>query len=393
MVLGLKNKRALIIAPFSPKIVGGISTWTKNMLDYKRIKHDSNFEVYFYANHFIRETNDIFLLRVISGILVYAKLVTEVSFIIFKKKPNILHIASSASFGLFKDYLFYLIGRIAGIPVVFHWRFGRIPLLEAKKNWEWKVLFSLMLKSYSNILIDIESYNSLEKTGLTNISYIPNPVGIEIENKSREMFESSYFNIKKKARIPGLIIFVGHIIRAKGVFDLVEAVVPLKNVTQLCMIGPYEEDIKNELMRISLRRGTSSWLKFTGIKPRENVLEYMMQAQVLIIPSYTEGCPNVVLEAMAMGCPIIGTNVGDIPELLGINSDYPCGICIEPHSIDKLRGSVQDLLQNSKLRCSMGESGINRILTNYTLDKAVERYKCIWNGSTKTPQSKRQVVD
>ena len=60
-------------------------------------------------------------------------------------------------------------------------------------------------------------------------------------------------------------------------------------------------------------------------------------SDVFVLPSYTEGFPNVIIEAMAMGKPIIATSVGAIPEML----DEGCGVVVPPKDADSLQKALQ----------------------------------------------------
>lgn len=76
----------------------------------------------------------------------------------------------------------------------------------------------------------------------------------------------------------------------------------------------------------------------------------MLKCTVFVLPTYTEGFPNVVLESMACGCPIVATSVGAIPEML----DGGAGIVIEPRNVEQLRDAVAWVLENPERAAEMG---------------------------------------
>lgn len=75
--------------------------------------------------------------------------------------------------------------------------------------------------------------------------------------------------------------------------------------------------------------------------PYVNVLQEMMKCELFILPTYTEGFPNVILESMACGCPIVTTAVGAIPEMLDIKNGFNHGICVEPRSVSQLKRAIE----------------------------------------------------
>jgi glycosyltransferase involved in cell wall biosynthesis len=89
----------------------------------------------------------------------------------------------------------------------------------------------------------------------------------------------------------------------------------------------------------------------TGEKPREELPMWLNAADLLVIPSLSEGRPNIVLEAMACGIPIVGTRVGGIPELIS-NGDN--GILVPPNDAQALTNAVLAVLEMTDSRETLG---------------------------------------
>jgi glycosyltransferase involved in cell wall biosynthesis len=259
--------------------------------------------------------------------------------------------------------------------VVVHWHFGRIPALAAQNRWEWKLLCNAISKSTRSIVIDNKSLVTLKSAGFSNVLYIPNPVGSDFEQKARELYESG------TQKVPGRLIFVGQLIRRKGIYELVEACSRSASTKELILIGPYQKVTENELFEIAKRRNNGDWLNLTGSLSRNAVLEYMQSSPVLVLPSYTEGFPNVVVEAMSVGCAVIATDVGAIPDMLAVTTDSPCGICVPVHNSEELMKAILILIEDPGKTEILGKNGIKRILDNYTLSKIVQQYRSVWRES------------
>jgi len=98
---------------------------------------------------------------------------------------------------------------------------------------------------------------------------------------------------------------------------------------------------------------------------------------VFLLPSYFEGLPYTILEAMAHGLPVIATNVGAIPEVIeeGIN-----GFLINPGDIDDLTKKIKTLITNKALIEEIGKNNRRKIADKYSMDKQVENYKNLYTS-------------
>ena len=80
-----------------------------------------------------------------------------------------------------------------------------------------------------------------------------------------------------------------------------------------------------------------------GRQPSATVAAWMRAADLFCLPSYSEGCPNVVVEALGCGCPVVATAVGGIPELV----DERCGMLVPPRDAGKLSEALEAALARS----------------------------------------------
>jgi glycosyltransferase involved in cell wall biosynthesis len=367
--------KVLLIAP-APPPAGGIQSVTENLVKYIQNSRNGTNLVLCNTTHKLRPmTSEALFVRLYTGIMNSLSTYFKVLRLIKKDKPDVIHLASSSSLALIKDLLIVKAANDSKIPVVMHWHFGRIPSLRVKRNWEWRLLNYLIHRSSMSIVIDQKSYDTLKGEIPDKVVYVPNPLGMDIEQKARRLNETPF------PRLPGRLIFVGHIIRDKGVFELVEACLSIPEIKELMLIGPCEESIKKDLEKIAQCRNDNKWLKFTGEVEIAQVIDYMKEASVLSLPSYTEGFPMVILEAMAMGCTTVTTNVGAIPEMLGINSKTPCGICVPPQNVEKLRDAISYLVSNPHELEVFGKRATNRVLETYTIEIVYRQYKDVWEKS------------
>jgi exopolysaccharide biosynthesis WecB/TagA/CpsF family protein len=153
-------------------------------------------------------------------------------------------------------------------------------------------------------------------------------------------------------------LFLGKINERKGIFDLFEALALLSSNTQkkveLIIAGDGEIE---KAINIVKKLDIEFLITFAGwvnIKQRDELLE---KADVFVLPSYNEGLPMALLEAMSWSLPVITTPVGGITEVVTHNET---GLLIEPGNIEQLAESMQTLIDDESLRLSLGNAARER---------------------------------
>jgi glycosyltransferase involved in cell wall biosynthesis len=150
------------------------------------------------------------------------------------------------------------------------------------------------------------------------------------------------------------LLSVGRLEEKKGFPDLIRAVAILseRGVNVLCRIlGEGAERAKLE--RLAIEAKVEKRVVFYGTKSNEEVLSAMRSARIFVLSCRIaasgdrDGIPNVILEAMASGLPVVTTNVGGISEAI---QDSTNGICVPPESPDQLADAIQSLLENPQER-------------------------------------------
>ncbi|MBU8881155.1 glycosyltransferase [Bacillus sp. FJAT-29790] len=122
----------------------------------------------------------------------------------------------------------------------------------------------------------------------------------------------------KTEEIP--ILYVGNLIKQKGLLELVEAIRLLKKSepnVRLFLIGPdKDQSFKKELFERIQQLNINNEVSYLGVKSQKEISEWMSASEVFVLPSHIEGFGLVALEAMACGTPVVGTNVGGLKYLL-----------------------------------------------------------------------------
>jgi glycosyltransferase involved in cell wall biosynthesis len=179
---------------------------------------------------------------------------------------------------------------------------------------------------------------------------------------------------RKKLTLPldrKIFLFVGHIITSKGILELIKAFHHLKkeqSSTFLIMIGYGDAVVKIE-KEIKIRNLTESVL-LPGYIPQNKLHLWINASDIFVLPSYQEGLPNVVLEAMACRKPVIATRVGGIPEVV---FDGVTGILVEPRNLFQLAQAMETRLQNEDLCIKLGVEAERLIHENFTWEKSAKK--------------------
>ena len=147
--------------------------------------------------------------------------------------------------------------------------------------------------------------------------------------------------LKKKLSIKDekVIVYVGRLIYAKGVQDLLEAVTDIPNIRVLIIgDGNYSDVLKKRFL-------PDPRLLFFGKRNSSEIIDYLSISDLFVNPSYAEGLPTSVLEAGAIGLPIIATDVGGTREII---DDAKNGYLIKPKDIAALTDRITILLKDNK---------------------------------------------
>jgi len=136
-----------------------------------------------------------------------------------------------------------------------------------------------------------------------------------------------------------IVAFVGDLRRVKGVDILVDSLTDLPHCEGARVVVIGDGPLRKWLERRAA--AGSGWrIEMKGQLPRADVALWLNAADVLVVPSRNEGCPNVILEALSCGTPVVASRVGAVPDLL----DEDCGIMVEPEDRGALSRAIHAAL-------------------------------------------------
>ena len=168
-------------------------------------------------------------------------------------------------------------------------------------------------------------------------------------------------------------VFLGRLADWKGVDLLLKAFVPVTTKIDAVLEIIGDGEMRGELEAQTAHLGLSNKAIFSGWQSQDQCAIKLQQADVLVLPSLREPGGAVVLEAMAVGLPVIATNWGGPSDYI----DATCGILVEPDSrenfVKGLTEAMLKLAQSPELRESMGRAGYSRVREHFDWERKVDR--------------------
>ena len=179
-------------------------------------------------------------------------------------------------------------------------------------------------------------------------------------------------------RFDNYILFVGHLEKVKGAGYLIAAFNKIKREFpdfRLVLIGQGGEKKNYQLSIINYQ--LQARVELTGELPLTQVRDIMKDCYCLVLPSLSEGLGRVLMEAMALGKPVIGSNVGGISDLI---QDGDNGFLTEPGNSNNLADRIRVLLKDKDLAAKMGANGRRFVRYNFSNHKYIENYITMINN-------------
>lgn len=188
------------------------------------------------------------------------------------------------------------------------------------------------------------------------------------------------------------LLFVGRLAGVKGLavlFAAVEQLLPSFAQLHVTLIGDGPERAAME--REAQARGLGNVVEFVGYKSQAEVAAALGQSDMLVLPSFAEGVPVVLMEAMASGIPVITTRIAGIPELV---EDGVAGLLVPPGDETALIQAIARLSGDRPLRVKMGQAGRKKVVADFNLEKEAEwlaeLFKTYAGGGNRPPKRPAQ---
>ncbi len=266
-----------------------------------------------------------------------------------------------------------IVGRLTGKPVVTTLRGEDVT--RAESSGLYRGFLNLCLKNNDRLITVSEAISISLKQNFPKykdkVSFLPNGVEAELLNIARApQDKSGVFRL----------VTVGSLIPRKGVTTIIKALAQLKDRQQfhLSVIGSGAE--LSGLEALVQRESLLGSVEFVGEVVPEKVVDYLVKADAFVLASYSEGRPNVVLEALAVGVPVIASDIDGVRELI---SDGMTGLRFPAGNSEVLTQKIEQLAKDSELQMYLAKQGREFIVQNRLVWSDVgERYAQIYKEVT-----------
>ncbi len=183
------------------------------------------------------------------------------------------------------------------------------------------------------------------------------------------------FKIKKKIdERENLVGYIGRLSGEKGVLNFVEAIPQIiKEKDDLKFLIGGDGQLREKIERYLEEENLNDKVKLPGWVPREEFLTSLNKLKLFVLPSYTEGFPHTILEAMACGTPVLATPVGAIPDVI---EDGETGFIMEDNSPECIAKNITRALDHPNLE-QITKNARALVEREFTYEKAVENYRKI----------------
>lgn len=271
--------------------------------------------------------------------------------LLISMKVDVVYVHSASKGSFYRKSLFCLLGFFWCKRVVMHMHGGAFKEFYFSQSCFFKHYISFILTIIVSRLIVLTDGWKNWFEGCFNFKRLP----LVVKNSVCEL-PTTTNNVGTK------VVFVGRLVKEKGIFDLLEAVsrLPAHLDIRLDLIGGGDLIDIESFVPMATNR-----VVFRGELEREDVYREIGSANILVLPSYNEGLPIVILEAMSAGTVVIATRVGGVPEVI---EDNVTGILIEPGDINAIEKSIRTLAENPETCKELSFRAKKLWLNSYTFD-------------------------
>jgi len=284
--------------------------------------------------------------------------------LLFDKRIRIVHICSASRGSFYRKSAIMLIAKIFKKKTIFHIHGSSFDVFYNNGH--------PVRRFYMRRILDLADMPLvLSETWFAAISKMTKNRNVKTIHYYIDTSDFKLIN-KLKGDAPQFNIFTaGRLEQRKGTYDILKAVkLVLKEVPDAMFYLAGDGDI-DKVAGICRKQGMEMNVHVLGWLDRPGLLDAFSKATIFLLPSYHEGLPIAIMEAMASGLPVISTKVGGIPEAIedGIN-----GFLINPGNVIDMSKKIVTLLKDKKLRDRMSMANIEKIDAVFSLDMTIRRF-------------------
>lgn len=358
----MQEQNKVLIIGSESSVKGGITSVIDRFLEYEWNQTEIELHPTYIEGNFLRK--NIFFVK---SMIIYIYRLLQNNF-------NIAHIHMSYKGSFFRKLIVVKLSRLFNKKVVLHLHGSEFEVFYESSPDILKKLIKNLFESCDSVIVLGDKWKDVIK----NIS--PNS-NIEVFNNAVNVEEyTAEWNYEKLN-----VLFLGVLIKRKGIHDLIDTIKILhdnevvdKNKLNFIIggSGPLEEEIKDKIKEYNL----DYCVEMKGWVNGELKHELLRESQLFVLPSYNEGLPMAILEAMSYGIPTISTDVGSISEVVITNET---GVLVEKGNSEMLAKSIEDILSNHKLWNKLSKNSKLLIDEKFNESNYFKEFEILYNKINK----------
>lgn len=275
-------------------------------------------------------------------------------FLLTFKKVALVHAHAATRGSFWRKNFLASIARLRGVPVILHQHGAETKdFYDNCTDFQKKWMTSYFTKADKVVVLSNSWFEFVSEIApKSHIEVLYNYVTLP-----KQVATSANDGIPK-------ILFLGILGKRKGVYDLIKVAENLKASNKKFEFWVGGNGEVDKVQALVDEKNLGDCFKLLGWVSKE---DYLAKADIYILPSYNEGLPMSLLEAMSWQLPVISTTVGGIPELIRDGVD---GFVVEPGNITEIEAALTKLIDSEELRHSQGVNARQRVEESFS-DKAV----------------------
>lgn len=351
-----EHVRIALVAPDSGRTTGGIATWAETV---RGAASRANWELVDTSRRRTARNGKGLWQRVCESVQDVSRL-SRITWSISRGSHDVLYLTCSPSVGFFaRDLPLILVANLCDVPVVAHLHGGSLDGFLGRGARR-DVTLKLLARADLVIAITPLVAEYLARK-------LPDSRVLMLENPLPDVICDSAPDRTVQHRSPFSVVHVGWQTCTKGSLIAIEALALLPDEYRLTLVGQIDAQMRQRIASLATLRNIGPRVTVAGNLEKSRVVEMMDTASVLVLPSFSEGFPMVVAEAMARGLPVVATDVGAIGHML-TGGDLPAGGMLVPPTNDpqlpaaaqEIASALLDATMDRRRWLGLGEGGRGR---------------------------------
>ena len=303
---------------------------------------------------FLLKTNHYKDKSLIFEVLILFKAFFQCLYFILFKNVKIVHIHSSAKVSFFRKSIFLLLSKITGRKIILHLHSSDFYGFFLTKNKRLKRHINFIFNKADRVVVLCTDWeNKLKEAyNLKHVVRIANPINLESTSNQDHKIANNNNEFT--------LAFVGFLIESKGIKDLLMAMKQLKDkgYSSIKLVIAGKGELETYINKFITEHQLSQSVNYIGWVSGEDKDNLYKKSDTFILPSYKEGMPISILEAMNFGLPIVSTNISGIPDVITVPRN---GFLVTPGNVDEIVNAILDCYKDKEIRKRISQNNLEDI--------------------------------